>query len=186
MIAATSDLASGNLSFRGGPLAKPVHNCIFFVDPALTTQISNDPTQNDCWLLLNWIHHPEKLYNLPRFGFPSAFSANSKLFSGINSLNSLKISLALRLNTDHDVQCSMTMRWVFVKVFVDADFFGVVETFAFFADWKRNHQEITKLQRFSNDFQLKYEYSYACWRFNLSFLCNSGTFTLFRRHFMIT
>lgn len=48
---------------------------------------------------------------LPRFGFPFSFNRSSKFSPGINLLNSVKTSLALRLKTDQDVQWSMKIRW---------------------------------------------------------------------------
>lgn len=59
----------------------------------------------------------------PLFGFPFAFKANSKSWSGINLVNSEKSSLALRLNTDQLVQWSTATWWVAFDFFI------------FFAGW---------------------------------------------------
>lgn len=78
-------LASGNFSLRGGPLANP----------------------DQTWTCLASLVLPMEISNEPRRGFPPSFSFRPKACSGASSHNSLWICAALRLNTDHEVQCSM-------------------------------------------------------------------------------
>lgn len=86
-MSAKISLASGNFSFRGGPLGNPDQTGTCFASFVLPTEISN----------------------APRRGFPPAFSFNANACSGASSHNSLWICAALRLNTCQEVQCSMKM-----------------------------------------------------------------------------
>jgi len=53
-----------------------------------------------------------KISKDPRCGLPSVLNVSAKCLSGINLLNSAKTSLALRLNTDQDVQWLIEMTWL--------------------------------------------------------------------------